>query len=352
MNKKKFEKVIAVVKKLEKNGYFSTKNKIKAAIKALFIRFRENPFDILFWPFYFLHLFLILIRSKFGFYPYHSSINKPFASINNLQSFLIYNKFTKKAIYEFDKTRFLIRIDTAIKALNEEERDFINNFLDYLIGKEKTAAIELFNLIKDIIIIDQYHAKEFIKNGYCVLDCGANIGIFSLYAAYLNENGKIYAIEPVKETLDIMQRLFDFFEVKNVKIIRKAVGDEKKRAFINIYPHKISALSGSTAATLLDVNYGKKEEIEVDTIDNIVREEKIKRIDFIKMDIEGYERYALKGAVETIKKHKPIIVVSAYHLADDKKVLPEIVKSAYANYEVKLVKEGDEDFIFVPKRTS
>ncbi len=200
------------------------------------------------------------------------------------------------------------------------------------------------------MIKDQYHAKEFIKDGDYILDCGANIGVFSLYAAYLNENGKIYAIEPVKETADIMQRFFDFFEVKNVKIIRKAVGDEKKRAFINIYPHKISALSGSAIATLLDVNYGKKEEIEVDTIDNIVKEEKIERVDFIKMDIEGYERYALKGAIETIKKHKPIIVVSAYHLADDKKVLPEIVKSAYANYEVKLVKEAEEDFIFVPKK--
>jgi FkbM family methyltransferase len=142
-----------------------------------------------------------------------------------------------------------------------------------------------------------------------------------------------------------MQRLFDFFEVKNVKIIRKAVGHEKKKAFINIKPFYFSL----GTSTLLDVNYGKKEEIEVDTIDNIVKEEKIKRVDFIKMDIEGYERYALKGAIETIKKHKPIIVVSAYHLADDKKVLPEIVKSAYANYEVKLLKEADEDFIFVPK---
>jgi hypothetical protein len=68
------------------------------------------------------------------------------------------------------------------------------------------------------------------------------------------------------------------------------------------------------------------------------------------MDIEGYERYALKGAVETIKKHKPIIVVSAYHLADDKKVLPEIVKNAYANYEVKLAKRSRRRFYFYSKK--
>ena len=176
------------------------------------------------------------------------------------------------------------------------------------------------------------------------MDYLTNIGIFSLYAAYLNEKGKIYAIEPVKETADIMQRLLDFFEVKNVKIIRKAVGDEKKKAFINVDKKQVSRSS------LLFQVSDKKEEIEVDTIDNIVKEEKMERVDFIKMDIEGYERYALKVAVETIKKHKPIIVVSAYHLADDKKVLPEIVKSAYVNYEVKLVKEAEEDFIFIPKK--
>ncbi len=127
MNKEKFEKLKLIVKKLEKNGYFSTKNKIKAAVEALFIRLKQNPFDIFFWPFYFLYLFLIAIRLKFGCYSYYGSINKR-ASISNLQSFLIYNKFTKKAIYDFDKALFLIRIDTAIKALNEGERDFINNF--------------------------------------------------------------------------------------------------------------------------------------------------------------------------------------------------------------------------------
>jgi FkbM family methyltransferase len=341
MNKEKFEKLITIIEKSTGKGHFTKKNKIKDILEALFIRLRQNFLDILFWPLYFLHLFLLTVEIKLFRDAYTNPIRK-------LRSFLI-NGFIKENIYEFERTLYFTRINSFIKFLKDDEKLFVKSFLDYVVNDgEKTAAREILSIVRDIIIKDQYYAKEFIKNGYCVLDCGANFGIFSLYAAYLNENGKIYAIEPVKETADIMQRLLDFFEVKNVKIIRKAVGDEKKKAFINVVPYQLSLIS----STLLDVNYGKKEEIEVDTIDNIVKEEKIERVDFIKMDIEGYERYALKGAIETIKKHKPIIVVSAYHLADDKKVLPEIVKSAYANYEVKLVKEGDEDFIFIPKRTS
>ena len=269
---------------------------------------------------YFLQLFLLTLEIILSREGYTNPIRK-------LRSFLI-NGFIKEKVYEFERTLYLTRINSFIKFLKDDEKLFVKSFLDYVVNDgEKNAAREILGIVRDIIIKDQYHAKEFIKDGDYILDCGANIGIFSLYAAYLNEKGKIYAIEPVKETADIMQRLLDFFEVKNVKIIRKAVGDEKKRAFINIVPYQIR-LGDST---ILDVNYGKKEEVEVDKIDNIVKEEKIKRVDFIKMDIEGYERYALNGAIETIKKHKPIIALST-HLADDKKVLPEIVKSAYANY--------------------
>jgi FkbM family methyltransferase len=338
MNREKFEKLIAIIEKMEKNGYFSTKNKIKAAIEALFIMFKQNPLDIFFWPFYFLHLFSLRI-SKILRLPSYSF----FSNILNL---VFLPTLIKKNVFDFDKIRYKVHINMILEKLNKDEKEFLGNlFAQMLIIDKEQIQYEFLNYVYPLSTIDQYQAKEFIKNGDYVLDCGANIGIFSLYAAYLNEKGKIYAIEPVKETAEIMQRLLDFFEVKNVKIIRKAVGDEKKKTFINIVPYQIR-LGGST---LLDVNYGKKEEIEVDTIDNIVKEEKIEKVDFIKMDIEGYERYALKGAIETIKKHKPIIVVSAYHLADDKKVLPEIVKSAYANYEVKLTKEAEEDFIFMPK---
>ena len=81
MNREKFEKLIASVEKLvEKNGFFSTKNKIKAAIKALFIRFKQDPFDIFFWPFYFLHLFLIAIKIWLKF--------KIYSPIDKIRNFL------------------------------------------------------------------------------------------------------------------------------------------------------------------------------------------------------------------------------------------------------------------------
>ena len=72
--------------------------------------------------------------------------------------------------------------------------------------------------------------------------------------------------------------------------------------------------------------------VEVDTIDNIVKT----RVDFIKLDIEGAEQSAIEGAVETIKKYKPILAICIYHKAEDWYKIPEKVLSIDSNYKVYL----------------
>ena len=66
--------------------------------------------------------------------------------------------------------------------------------------------------------------------------------------------------------------------------------------------------------------------IEVESIDNIVGEEKI---DFIKMDIEGSELNALKGAKKTLERCKPALAVSVYHKKEDLITIPQFLKKIY-----------------------
>ena len=56
-------------------------------------------------------------------------------------------------------------------------------------------------------------------------------------------------------------------------------------------------------------------------------------VDFIKMDIEGSERHALRGAAQTLSRSKPKIAVCVYHRRDDREVLPQIIKGARPDYE-------------------
>jgi hypothetical protein len=57
------------------------------------------------------------------------------------------------------------------------------------------------------------------------------------------------------------------------------------------------------------------------TIDDVVRGLNIPRVDFIKTDIEGAERYALKGAAHVLSTYAPRLGVSSYHYPDDPAVL-------------------------------
>ena len=76
--------------------------------------------------------------------------------------------------------------------------------------------------------------------------------------------------------------------------------------------------------------------VNADTIDNIVGDTPI---GLIKMDIEGAELNALKGAINTLKKCRPYLALSAYHKPEDLITLPQFIKSVYGNCEIYLRKD-------------
>ena len=74
--------------------------------------------------------------------------------------------------------------------------------------------------------------------------------------------------------------------------------------------------------------------VKVTTIDQFVSENQIRKVDFIKADIEGTERYMLKGATETLRRFAPKLAICTYHLKDDPLVLDSIIKEANPAYTV------------------
>jgi FkbM family methyltransferase len=68
------------------------------------------------------------------------------------------------------------------------------------------------------------------------------------------------------------------------------------------------------------------------TLDDMVDELKLSRVNFIKMDIEGAERHALAGARRLLAAHKPRLAIYIYHAPDDPDVVPRVVREANAAY--------------------
>jgi hypothetical protein len=69
------------------------------------------------------------------------------------------------------------------------------------------------------------------------------------------------------------------------------------------------------------------------TIDSFANERNLQKVDFIKMDIEGMERNALRGATEILKKYKPRLAICTYHRPDDPVEIRKIISEARPDYQ-------------------
>ena len=139
------------------------------------------------------------------------------------------------------------------------------------------------------------------------LDLGANIGTTVINASnIIGDEGKIIAIEPV--TTDVLNKNLQKNNINNVTVIPKAVSD--KAGFIDI------DVSASGIDSRLDKvgRKGKTVKVELTTIDNIVNDQNLSKVNLIKMDIEGAEESAILGAVNTIEKFKPNWTIASYHI--------------------------------------
>ena len=141
--------------------------------------------------------------------------------------------------------------------------------------------------------------RKYIKEGMIVLDAGAYIGYYTVLASKLvGDRGKIYTFEPSPEAQRLLHSNIKLNNCNNVKVFEGAVTD---RVGTIAYHVSTTNLSGSSLFTKYSDPLGfRGVEIEVPTtsLDAVVGN---KRVDFVKMDIEGGETLAIKGMVKIIK---------------------------------------------------
>lgn len=181
----------------------------------------------------------------------------------------------------------------------------------------------------------QYSTPEcHVEKGDIVLDCGAHIGSFSYITS--KKASLIFAFEPVPSTYHILKKNIRLWKIENIIPIKKAVYSDRKNCdfFVDFMRTDGATLSKERAKKLSQPKLIKVESI---SIDNFVKKRKLKRINFIKMDIEGAEIEALKSTKNTIKKFKPRMVIAAYHFQGDKIKIPQAVLSIRRDYKYKFV---------------
>jgi FkbM family methyltransferase len=150
--------------------------------------------------------------------------------------------------------------------------------------------------------------REMCHAGFNVVDIGANVGLYTgIAASQVGADGTVIAIEPHPESFTYLSLMCELNQFANVRKFNVAAGDspreielfltDKNKADSRIYDASGKRLSIKTKMIVLD---------------DLLKDQKIGRIDLIKMDIQGAEGLALAGLHETLKYSKSLVVFSEF----------------------------------------
>jgi len=150
-----------------------------------------------------------------------------------------------------------------------------------------------------------------IPNDGVILDIGANIGIMTITLAKKLNNATIYAFEPIPDNVKALKRILNYYKPANVKLFETALGQENgtlKMVLPIIDKIKMQGLSHVVKENDdSEWNTGTFYSIPVKKLDDIDELKDLPKITAIKIDVENFEYYVLKGGRELLLRHKPII---------------------------------------------
>jgi FkbM family methyltransferase len=207
---------------------------------------------------------------------------------------MIWKKLMRRARYAYWRWRAEGR-NVSVKRLGLHWRLSTTSCIERDLLLSGAFESETTNLLRDLV-----------EPGMTVVDVGANIGYFTLqFAKAVGVSGQVWAFEPVHE---YRQRIYEHLKLnslgENVTVFPYGLSGQENEQEISV---------GEASATLhwtsSVVPPQAKMLIQLKTLDRIVSEKKLNHLDLIKIDIDGHEPAFLRGATETIRKFRPVIVI-------------------------------------------
>jgi len=231
--------------------------------------------------------------------------------------------------------------------------------------RSKTHIVPFWIGKRDQEIISKI--QKYANKDSIILDVGANIGYYTIPLAYhlKKENVKIHAFEPVTSNYNSLLKGIQANNLNENVIANKiALGDKEGTLEI------IKTEKGNTGNAVLSINNenfkkdSDRETIQMITLDQYMINSKLKRCDFIKIDIEGAEIFFIQGGMKLIETFKPIIYGEfnsffinkfGFSVEDVRDLLKPLGYNTYiesssnkAHFKKTEIKKGMENILFIP----
>lgn len=225
----------------------------------------------------------------------------------------------------------------------------MKNLIKYLLQKVLGFENYLFIFARYTVrrLHNSQHEKEFLyflnmvpENG-CVLDIGANIGVMTTAIAQKASKGQVISFEPMPDNVKILRKMVGHYKLGNVRVVETALGDEPGQLTM-VLPImnnlKMQGLSHVKEEGNTDEwNTGKEFTVPVQKLDDLKVLNDLERLDAIKIDVENYEYYVLKGGQRLLTRHMPFIYCELWK-NEKRELCMSYLKSL--GYEVKVMEDG------------
>jgi FkbM family methyltransferase len=169
-------------------------------------------------------------------------------------------------------------------------------------GSDPIRLVSYYDEFKEYYADCELNTKKwFVENAqddWVYLDCGANIGYYSILFSKLSRSGKVYAFEPTSTAEMLTQNITDS-NCKNVEIFKTALGKS-----VGTKTDSIFRIWGKAP---------EKMEYSFTTIDQFVHDSQISKLDCIKIDVDSFDFEVLQGAEKTLREKNPWLVVELNH---------------------------------------
>jgi len=219
-------------------------------------------------------------------------------------------------------------------------KTFFKYILQKILGlKTYLYVFALFIIVKlrwDKNEKDFFHFLELVPDDGIILDLGANIGVTSYHLSKKKPKSTIFSFEPLTLNMNTLKRIKKRYKLKNVNEFQVAVGEksghlEMVMPVINNVP--MHGLSHVIHEENTEFNSGMKYKVPVICLDefNPLLEVQ-KRITAIKIDVENFEYFVLKGAEQLIVKNQPIIYCELWENENRKKCIDLLNKHGYSAF--------------------
>jgi len=195
-------------------------------------------------------------------------------------------------------------------------------------------------LIVGTVLGEQFYLKIYehesvaIQAGDVVFDVGSHLGAFTRFALQRNA-GLIVAFEPDPTNIACYKRTFQQEIVDGrVILVEAALWEASGTLDFTTGAHSAAGYVSGTGLVHPEVKGSIPTKVPATTIDETVARLNLDRLDFIKMDIEGSERHALRGGRQSLARFGPRLAICIYHRQDDRVAVPQEVFAARSAYQM------------------